>query len=298
MTWFFFALLTPILFSAANFVDKFLITKKVPNPMVLTILGTWFAGIFGLVIGLIVGFEISFSWQLLILILAGTLLALYLVPYYKALSLDDTSRVVPLYQFVPIFTILISYLFLKESLTLKMFLGFILITVGGFILGSDKIDFGFLKPRPAFWFMLLSGFLYACAGILFRFVVRDSAFWPSLSYEFIGMGIGGLILFVFFKEKRHFLSQVSDLKPVIGLILAGEALSTPARMSTAFALSLAPAAFVTIVGNSQPLFLLLFGLILSLWFPKIIKEDIGKRVVGKKLVNSFLILAGLALIYF
>ncbi len=53
MTWFFFALATPFLFSTSNFVDKFLVSKKLPNPLLLTVIASLVTGLVGLAIGLL-----------------------------------------------------------------------------------------------------------------------------------------------------------------------------------------------------------------------------------------------------
>jgi uncharacterized membrane protein len=83
------------------------------------------------------------------LIISGALMVIYALPYYKALLLEDASTVIPLFQFISVFTFLLGAIFLKEFLTIKQLIGLIVIVIAGLFLGSDRIG-KMLKPRKAF----------------------------------------------------------------------------------------------------------------------------------------------------
>lgn len=68
------------------------------------------------------------SW--LFLILSGTSTGLSWLFYYKALQIGDTSKVVPVDKFSVVITMFLAFIFLKEALTLKTFIGGLLITLG------------------------------------------------------------------------------------------------------------------------------------------------------------------------
>ncbi|PIS22914.1 hypothetical protein COT49_02895 [candidate division WWE3 bacterium CG08_land_8_20_14_0_20_40_13] len=55
----------------------------------------------------------------LIIFASGLALVFFALPYYKSLSLDDSSRVTMVFQFIPVFYLLLAYLFLGESLQQK-----------------------------------------------------------------------------------------------------------------------------------------------------------------------------------
>lgn len=97
--WFYYALATPAIYSVTNFIDKFLVDKKVKTPMVLTVANGFIVACLGVVIGLLGGFRIIPAPQLLLILGAGVLLEFYIWPYYEALKRDDVSRVVPFFQF-------------------------------------------------------------------------------------------------------------------------------------------------------------------------------------------------------
>ena len=64
-----------------------------------------------------------------------------------------------------------------------------------------------------------------------------------------------------------------------------------------YALFLAPAALVSVIGSTQSGFLILEGLILSLWFPNIIKEDIRFYTIFIKILSVAIMVAGIYYIY-
>jgi uncharacterized membrane protein len=297
MNWFFYALATPALYSVTNFIDKFLIEKKIKEPILIISLSGFISFVLGIIIFLVRGFRFFEPTQIGLIVFAGIILDFYLLPYFKALKIDDASRIVPLFQFVPVFVLVMSYLFLKEVLTIDQLVGFVLILCGGFILSVKKVEGKIFKPRLSFWYMIAASFLYALVGVIFRFVVRVEDFWTTLAYQYFGMGIGAVALLIFFLTKNRYF-KIVGLKSSMGIMVVNSGIAILAQMAEVYAISLVPVAFVSIVGGVQPLFVLLFGIMLSMWFPKIIKEDISKSVVGIKLLSILLIFIGLYFIYF
>ncbi len=109
----FFSILSPAIFAVINYIDKFLLEKHNISPTVITVYGGIYAFVAGLIILVFTGLYPIDSKSLIIILSSGILTSLYLLPYYKALSLDETSYVIPLFQFYPIFVLLLSFLFLK-----------------------------------------------------------------------------------------------------------------------------------------------------------------------------------------
>lgn len=72
------------------------------------------------------------SW--LFLILSGLATGLSWLFYYKALQLGEASKVVPIDKFSVVISMVLAFVFLKETLTLKSIIGGILITAGTFVL--------------------------------------------------------------------------------------------------------------------------------------------------------------------
>lgn len=72
------------------------------------------------------------SW--VFLILSGIATGLSWLCYYKALQLGEASKVVPIDKFSVVITMVLAFIILKETLTLKTVLGGIFITIGTFIM--------------------------------------------------------------------------------------------------------------------------------------------------------------------
>jgi drug/metabolite transporter (DMT)-like permease len=197
-----------------------------------------------------------------------------LIPYYKALKLDDVSRVAPLFQFIPVFTLILSTIFLKETLSLRQTVGLILVVAAGLLLSAEKIEGKFFRPRKAMWLMILSSFMYSCVLILFRFVVREAGYWTTLSWQYMGIGIGAIFLLFLARIRNSIKSQAGQLKSSLPLISANNGIAIVADMSGSYAISLVSVPLVNII-----------------------KEDIRKSTIIQKVASIFVIFVGLFLVY-
>ena len=298
MSWIVLVLISRVCFSANNFIDRFLIEKKINNAGVLTI----FASVLGLAIGVLIltliGFPILPLGQTFLLLFSGALIGLAIFPYYQAIAIDDPSRVVPFFQVVPIFVVVGGYVFLRESVSLAQLAGICVITLGAFLLSVKKFNFGLFKLRRSLWLTLLSSLLMAASIILFRFVVVRQEFWPSLGYDIVGEGFGGLLLLLFARYRRQSWQELKKISLNLGLIFSvNQAIYLAGRFFAYRAISLAQVALVAAVGGVQPFFVLIFGIVLSVWFPSVVKEDIRHSTIALKILAIGLIFTGVWLIY-
>lgn len=298
MPWYLFALATPAFYSFSNFVDKYLIEKKIKEPMAITAIASIISGVIGVVIGIITGFVNIGLFQIALIIFAGILLTFYLLPYFEAMKIEDASRIVPLFQFIPVITLILSAVILKETLTIKQIIGLILVVIAGVSLSSEKIEGKIFKPRKSLWFMLLASLMYGFVGIIFRFVVKEANFWTTLSYEYIGSGIGGFLLFLLPRVRRGISTDIQQIKSSSGIITFNNGIAILAEMSEKYAVSLVAVPLVNLIGSIQPLLSLIEGYILTKKFPNFIKEDVSKSTITSKLTSIVLIFCGLYLVYF
>ncbi len=72
------------------------------------------------------------SWTFLIL--SGIATGLSWLFYYKALQLGNASKVVPIDKFSVVISMILAFIILKETITLKTIIGGILITAGTFVM--------------------------------------------------------------------------------------------------------------------------------------------------------------------
>lgn len=291
--WIFLAILAPAIYGVSNMIDKVLIEKHIKDAIMLTILGGVISFVAGIILLMTGGFINTNTTQIMIVLLSGVLGEIALVPYYKAMSMDDASRIIPQFQIIPLIILLLSYLLLGETLSKMQILSFFLILLGGLMLSIQKLNREVFQIRKSFWWVLLSGLLFAGSFVLFKFVfIAQQNFVQTLGYEFIGCSIGALLLF-FAYQKRFVLELQRVRRRVWQIIIFNEIIYTGGRIIGFYAATLAPLALISALGGTQSFFVLIYGLILSLWFPKIIKEDIKKSTLFIKFAAIILISIGI-----
>lgn len=74
----------------------------------------------------------SRSW--LFLILSGIATGLSWLFYYKALQIGQASKVIPIDKFSVVISMILAFVILKETVTIKTILGGIFITIGTFVM--------------------------------------------------------------------------------------------------------------------------------------------------------------------
>ena len=295
--WIIFALIPPILNAIDSLGEKFLSEKHIENPIVIILNEGWIYGIFGIFIFLFHHINLLPFEEIIPLLFSGMVFVYYLIPYFKALQNEDSSRVIPLFQFIPILILLFSFIFLREIITRNQLLGFVITFVGAFLLTVEKGESKILKPRKAFWYMLLASFLYSLAPILFKYVVIQTDFWTAFFYQCVGGGLGALSLLIIPAYRKSWSGEGMHLPwTTWGIMSFNQTLAILAEMSSSFAFSLAPVALVSVITGTQSFFVLIFALILSLKFPHILSEDIRKNTLVVKSISIILIFAGLIFI--
>lgn len=297
MPWYVFAAITPVFYSVGIFIGKFLVDKKIRNPLTITALSGLLSGVIGIAIGFVIGFKSIGLLQTILILLGGLLLNWYLIPYFAALKIDDASRIVPLYQFVPVFTLIISTIFFKETLTIKQIFGMGLIIYAGILLSVEKLNWRFLKPRKSFWYMIISCLMYGMVGLLFRFVSKNAPYLTIFSYEYIGVGLGGFLLLCIPSVRHDFKKDIPIFRSFAGLLVADKGTDLIAQMAENYAVTLVAVPLVNIVGGIEPLIIFVFGLLLTRFFPHLIKENVKKEVLFQKIFSIIIIFVGLYLVY-
>lgn len=292
--WILFALLSPAVYTVTNFVDKYLLSKKVKDHNALPIYTASVSFLFGLVWWCATGFQKLPLFDAGIILLTGVITIFSVVVYFKALSTQETSTVILLFQLSPLFTLLLSALFLKENITLLQYGGFTLILLATCLLALPKKNQSWKLPK-GFLLILLYDFLFALIGVLLKFSSSDSTFSQIISYESFGMGIGGVLLFIFNKTvRRAFLkSRKQVFKKALPVIIVNEILFVAAKSFGYYAFVIGPVVLVSVISNVQVFFGLLFGILLSHFLPTHFEEDLAYETIMQKAGAALLLFIGL-----
>ena len=90
----------------------------------------------------------------------------------------------------------------------------------------------------------------------------------------------------------------SNLEPVgWRLLIIGMIFIAVASLSGLWALTTGPVSLVSVLRGFQSVFVLIYAIVLSVWLPRILKEEIGKGILTLKIASITLMLIGLYFIY-
>lgn len=286
--WFLIGLITPTLASIGNFIDKFLIERYLVRDA-----SVWVLSLYSALISVIVApvllffapnaFHIPLA-NIGVLMFAGMIEMLSVFLYLSALRDEETSTVVPLFQTIPIFSFVLGFVILGETLGLGQILAGLGVIVGSVIL-TLELEQG---KRAIKWvpllLMLSSSFCFAFYDALFKWSAIQETFWVSLFWQHVGAAVLGLAVFVLVRaHRRAFLSSIHvNGKWVFGLNAFNEVLNVVGTGVYSYVLLLAPIAIVATVTSYQPIFVFIIGLMLTLFFPKLIQEKIALRQLLQK----------------
>jgi uncharacterized membrane protein len=297
MPWIIPALSAPLFYCLSNFIDRFLVEKRVRDPWALAAFGGFASALpVGLILLALGGFPIFRAYNLAALFAGGILGELALVPWYAAVATDDASRLSPLFKFVPLFALILAYVFLGERLSADQAAGFALVLAGGIALSIEGKAGGFMHLKRSFWLMMLSSLLFALPGILFKSAAADNSFLGSLGYEFLGASTGSVLILTLAGKVRRsqFISEFRLLTGGTWLVfLLNEIIYMAGRFCTFYALILAPVALIFAVGGSQDLFMISLGALFSWKFPAFIKENVSRKTLILKIAAVSVMLCGI-----
>ena len=293
MSWMLLSILASVFLSASNIIDKYIYTKLLRKPIISLIM----MAIIGIITSIPIYYIKGFSELSYALILAAFLSsAVYLIAvflYFKAVKIEEISRIVPLFYITPLFVLILAALFLGERFTGLKYLG-ILLLVAGAMLISVKRPFR-LSFGKAFWLVMVSSFGISINSVVIKYLLGFADFWTVYSYMRIGAFVW-LIPFYFinFKDIREAVRK--HKAKAIGLASLSEFLNLAAVFLIVIASSVG---YVTLIGalvSVQPFFVLLFAALLSIYVPRVLKEEISRSTIALKLVAIAIMFTGAMLI--
>lgn len=305
MTWFFIALGAPFLWALVNIADQYLIAKYSDREKDHSSGGlVLFSSLIGIFIAILIAvftrgvFTIPGS-DVLLLMLTGLLTIVWIVLYLYALEMEEVSSVAPWFLTVPIFGYFFGNVFLGETLTRNQIIGSVIILVGVIVLSlnftEEKRKF---KHKPILY-MLLACMLVAISGVIFKFVTVENNFWISSFWEYAGLGLSGLLIYIFIpKYRREFMHMNKHGGRKIFIVNTLSELATIAgNLMTNFALLLAPVTMVYLVGSFQPAIVLCLTLFSTKFLPHIVTENMKRDILEPKIIAIAIMIIGSAILF-
>lgn len=290
MTWFFIALIGPLLYATTNFIDKVLLEKIFKKGGVGTILLiSSLISFFVLPILLLIDrtvFDVS-GIKILVLAIVGILNVLVIWFYLIALKDEEASIVVVFYQLVPVFGAILSYYILGEVLSQMQIIAMAIIILGTTIISFEVDNENKFKlRRKTVLPMLAAGLCWALGSVLFKGVALEENLWRSLFWEHLMLTVSGILIFIFIRSYRDsfLIAMRENTKKVLSLNVLNEFLYISGNVIIAFTYLIAPIGLVLLTESFQPIFVLMIGIFLTIFFPKIITEKIHAKHIWQKII--------------
>lgn len=184
---------------------------------------------------------------------------------------------------------------LNEILTLEKYIGIFLLVVSAMLISYRKIKRKKLSIVPTFKFLLPLPLIWAILDVTEKYILNFISYWSLFFWTTLGVfGIG--LTFLFFKTIRRNFVEIIKVPKIISLVFISESFTVSAVILFFVALSLGFVSLVSAFTSLQPFFVLVYTIILSMFLPGILKEEITKQTIFLKFVAVVLIFLGTYLI--
>lgn len=301
MSWIFLAaVVAPLAFALVNLSDTYLIKHVAPIKALFL-----FSGLFSIIVAVFFfllsffgGSELRFvSSSTPILLLAGILEFVWLWFYLKALDGSaPVSTVVPFFQFVGIFSYIFAMLFLRETLELSKIFASLSIILGGVLLIIDFKEHRFRIKQVSF--MIVAALLISLGAVFFKTGALEEtvSFTAAMFWTSLGSSIAALFVCIFFssfrREFKLMMQKKHATRSALSLNASNEILNAVGLTAVSYASLRAPIAKVYVLGTTQYAYVFLLSLIGTLWFPKILREDLSYSSILPKILALLLMFLG------
>jgi drug/metabolite transporter (DMT)-like permease len=239
--------------------------------------------------------------------LAGILYMTGMLFYLRALQNEEASVVAPFFQTGPLFGYVLAYLVLGETLSPRQLLGGALI-IGGALFVSIRVAPS--HPSPASGggegrgfktrlavLMVACGFIMALASLIFKVFALKVEFWTTTFWMFVGEGIFGAALLMIPSYRRQFIALLrTNTAALLSINASNELINLGGGLGSRYALLFAPLSIVQAIGSTTTLFVFVFGIVLSVFFPGLGRENLSGRELVQKGVAAVIVAIGVALV--
>lgn len=297
--WLVFAFLGPLSWAVSTHIDKYLVDRYFQNSdTAVLMVFTAFVGVVALpIIWFFQPGIFSPSTQAIAVMTAsGVMYIASMLFYLRAIQSEEASVVAPLFQTTTIFSFILAWLMLGETLNWKAAGGAALIIAGVLFLSLDsELRLQRIKLKVVLG-MLVCTFILALANVLFKFYAVQDDFWTTTFWTFVGEALFGVFILSLPHYRRQFVHLVrTHTGPLLGVNGANEMINLGGGLSVRYATMLAPVALVSAVASTTTVFVVVLGTLLSWLVPRLSREDISRGSLARKAVAAIIVTAGVLL---
>jgi drug/metabolite transporter (DMT)-like permease len=297
--WLLYAFAGPVSWAASEHIDKYLLVKyfkhgSVAVSMVFTaiigllmlpFIAVWVPGIFGLNLVAIV-----------VMVASGLMYMGGMLFYLMALQSEEASIVSLLSPVGTILGFTLAFFILGEHLAANQIVGGALVMIGAFLASLRLVGRRVRFRRRTTIFMSVAIVGFALSSLIFKYFAVADSFWPATFWTYVGEAFFGVVVLAFRSERNIFIKLIhSNPKVLLTTNAVNELINLGGSLATRYALVLAPLALVQAVTSTTPLMVFFFGILVTIFLPKLGRENLSKRNIIQKSVAVILVVAGVIL---
>ncbi|MFH1968492.1 MAG: DMT family transporter [bacterium] len=297
ISWLIVIILAYFFFSLSSLGDKLILSGE-SKPKAYT----FYVGLFGLSVLLFIPFmEFGFPSKKAIILIVSEAIIYLLAVYamFSAVKKFEVSRVATtMGATMPIFVFALTWIFWSgQTMSKTNLLAFVLLLLGSIIISLEK---NFIAKNGYLKITLLASLLFSVDYILTKAIFLTEPFLLGLFWMRMFAVLFALVFLLSKNARKEIFSKQAFLNKKTGALLAFTQTSGGvANILQAFAISLVPVSLLPILNSLRGIqytFLFLITLFFSFFLPKILKEEISKKIILQKTAAIIIIVSGLALL--
>lgn len=291
MSWLFLALISYTIIAGVGIVDKYFLTRRMPNALAYG----FSVGVLGLVYALAIpfGFYIPTVTVWLATFFSGLVFTIALVILFWTLERGDVSRVIPtMGALFPVFTLVLAMLMVGERLDRGEIAAFAVLVASGVLLSLSK-ERGEANAWVVFGGAGAVALGYALSSVLAKYAFDHHPFISSFIWMRLAGGAAAVAMLAVPAWRRQIFGVIAKPESGKGLLVTVRVAAGAAFIGLHYAISLGSVTLINALKGFEYAVLFGFTMVLSRYVPHIVKESFEKKLIAMKSVGIAGIIAGL-----
>ncbi|MFH1448354.1 MAG: DMT family transporter [Candidatus Micrarchaeota archaeon] len=222
--------------------------------------------------------------------------ALTAVPYWlfsKSLKREEVSRVSALWQTIPIFVLILAFVFLGERLPQLFYLSFVFLILGSLLISAKELS-NIFKPDSVFWMMISASLIWASQLVFLKSLYTSSGFMEIFLIMCLGRLLTASVILILPSHRHLFKDLAAANKWLIVLFVLANSIGV---FLYHYALAIGSVTMVEALSGFQAFFTLFSAVAISKLAPTVLHEGTEVKVLALKFAAITLMFIGLILVY-
>lgn len=295
MLWVFLAISAHFVWAWVNIGDKYLVSHRIKNPYVYIVLLS-LIGIISAILIPFIDFQIPNFRTFILLCLAAGANFYGGFPYIKAMQWEEPTRINVWWNLIPLISLMLGWFLFDEQLNNIQLFSFFILLVGAFI-GSFHARGKSFRFSKAFLYMLVACFSFSLYAIMFHEATSGVSIMSGFIWVHMLMAAFSFTIFISSTFRKHFVEELKGFSgQTVGFVIGISFIDKLGNLFNQWALTFSSAALVFAFEGSQVIFVFLIATVLSLFFPRIVKEEIDRRNIMLKIVAVACMVVGVVVL--